>query len=246
MGFLSFLDRFKRSHKSTAAPTVTLGSEEVTSTRYIAGGLSVPKSRELFEVVQMKEVLPRLPDDFAGGNVGHFLFSGTPLTSEFKSKGAGRVLAGYLGRVRTQKSTNDIELRFRSAPDRLALKEWSCRWALVSAPSVPALPVVRLIKELGRVLEPGGGGAIIDWHPYSGAVRNILSDRPTVDTAEGMGLEKYYAAFQEAGMMATHVKETFVDGSLRKMMETQEDKEWYNNHRKEPFAIVFFVKKRNS
>ncbi len=228
---------------STASPQPTQEPDEITVTRQVAGGLSVLKSRELFEVIQTREILPRLPDDFAGKYAAHFLFSGSPYTSELREKGAGHVLVGYIGRMRTPRGGQDGELRFRTAADRIPLKEWACHWALVSPPTVPAAPVSRLIKELGRILEPGGTAVCMDWHPYSAAVREALGDRPAIDESEGIGLEKYFRAFKDAGLQATLVKESFVDGSVRKLMETDDDKDWYNEHRREPFAILLFVKK---
>ncbi len=216
---------------------------EITETRSVAGGLSVPKSRELFEVIQLREVVPRLPDDFAGKFVAHLLFTGSPLTASFREKGAGKVLVGYMGRVRTQRSPNETELRFKTMADRLPLKEWCCRWALMSAPTIPSAPTSRLIQELGRIIEPGGGAAIIDWHPYSKAVLEAVRQRPAVDEAEGIGLEKYFRAFSKVGLMATEIREIFVDGGMRKLMETDEDKNWYQKHRREPLAIIIFAKK---
>jgi hypothetical protein len=217
--------------------------DEITVTRHMAGGLSASKAREIFEVIQTREIVPHLPDDFADKMVSHFLFTGSPLTYAFRDKGAGKILVGYIGRTQIRKSSNDMELCFRAAPDRLPLKEWCCRWALVSAPTVPITPICLLIRDLGRIIEPGGGAAIIDWHPYSSAARSAFGSRSTADESEGIGFEKYFRAFKDAGFIATEVKEAFVDGSISKLMETREDKEWYTRHRYEPFAIVLFVKK---
>lgn len=217
--------------------------EEITAARHVAGGLPVPKSRELFEVIQTREILPRLPDEFAGKMVAHLLFSGTPFTSLLREKGAGKILVGYIGRFRSRQVASGMELRFRTSADRIPLKEWCCRFALLSAPTVPTTPIGRLIRELGRIIEPGGGAALVDWHPYSAAVRNTIAERPVQDGTEGIGIEKYFKAFKDAGLIVTQVKEAFVDGSFRKLMETKDDQIWYKEHRREPYAIVFFVKK---
>ena len=237
MKLTSILDKLKGSKEPVEAPR-----EEVTETRHAAGGLAFAKIKEIFEVIQLREIVPRLPDDYAGGNILHLLFTGSPLTTAFKDKGAGPVLAGYVSPT-SNLSGGGEALAFRTAPDRLPIKEWSCRWALSSAPVVPALAVAGQINELGRVIEPGGGAVFVDWHPYSHAVVSSLSSRKVVDENEGVGFEKYFRAFQKAGFIATQVKEAFIDGSFRKLMDTDEEKDWYNKHRRQPFAIMFFLKK---
>ena len=94
-----------------AGRTGTEAGEE-TATRYVVGGLSYPKSRQIFEVIQTREVVSRLPH-FSGERVAHFLFSGSPLTNSCKEKGAGSVLVGYLGGARTGAARTEGEYRFR-------------------------------------------------------------------------------------------------------------------------------------
>lgn len=227
-----------RKTKKTA-----VSREEETATRVVAGGLSLPKSREIYEIVQTREVLNRLPD-IAEGTVAHFLFAGSPITRSLQEAGAGRVLVGYIGKVRTASGDEPREFRFQTAADRLPLRERSCRFALVSAPLSPGLPMMSLVKEVGRILESGSTAIILDWHPYSAAVQSLMAKKAAIDESEGIGLEKYFRAFKEAELTATEVREAFVDGSLRKMMETEDEKEWYADHRREPLFMALFVKKR--
>ena len=105
------------------------------------------------------------------------------------------------------------------------------------------IEIVDLISEIGRVLEPGGEGVIIDWHPYNEASWRM--DFANEDeSSNGKGLEKYFQAFHEGGFIARHVKEAFVDVSFRKLMGSGSEKKWYERNRNRPFAIAFFVKKR--
>lgn len=241
---MGLFSRLKTSLFPPPRPRRPIEKEEVTATRNLVAGLSVAKVNEIFEVIQTREVLPRLPSDFADGLVGHFLFSGSALTSSFRGKGAKSVLVTYLGPFRLRRQAKEQEFYVQASPERLPYKEWICRWVLLSAPTLPATPMARLIKELGRVIEPGGGGIIVDWHPYSSVVQETLKSRPVTDEREGVGFEKYFKALQQSGLIATQVKEIFVDGVLRSLMETTDEKEWYNAQRRKPLALLLIVKKQ--
>lgn len=243
---MKLLDSIRQIMKRRGRPVARAlppEKEEITATRFIAEGLTPGKVQELFEVIQLRDAIPHLPADFAGGKVLQVLFMGAPLGRELSAKGAGAILNAYIGRAEVAGGGGEKMYAFRSAADRLPLKEWSCRWALSSAPAAPAVPVAGLIHELGRVVEPGGGATFIDWHPYSVAVIRALAGRPAIDEKEGIGFEKYFRAFQKSGFQVTGIKESFVDGSVRKMMESEEEKQWYEKYRKTPLILTVLLKK---
>lgn len=242
--FASLRQSLKKLSSKKSAPAVKRrDKDEITATRYVAAGLSPSKVKELFEVVQLRDVMTQLPADFAGGKILQLLFMGAPLSHECREKGAGTILTGYIGRAEAATTKLEQEFAFRTAADRLPLRDWSCRWALSLAPQAPAVAVGGLIRELGRVVEPGGGAVFVDWHPYSVAVVRALAGRPVVDEKEGIGFEKYFRAFQKGGFQVTGVRESFVDGSVRKMMEKPEEKQWYEKYRKTPLAMTLSLKK---
>lgn len=228
---------WSRPEKRVARRKGEGGREEETATRTIEGGLSFPKSRELFEVIQTREVVPHLPR-WQQGQVAHFLFSGSPLTDVLQQQGARTIIAGYLGGARTGRSKKAGEWRFRGGLTSLPLKNNSLDWALLSAPALPATQIVPLLKELGRIVKPGGGGLFIDWHPYSGAVQAAVADRPAVDATEGLGLERYFKALRSAHLEIRELREAFIDASVRSLMESAEDKDWFDRHKRQPLALL--------
>ena len=76
--------------------------------------------------------------------------------------------------------------------------------------------ILRVIKELGRIMSPGGQGVFIDYHPY-GMYAKKGPERLRAVESSIRGVEDYYRISRAAGLRVVDVREAFIDENIRSM-----------------------------
>lgn len=103
--------------------------------------------------------------------------------------------------------------------------------------------IVRAMKEVGRVLAPGGQGLLTDFHPF-GLYAKKGTDRMRSVESTIRGIEDYYKICKLAGLRIADVREVFIDEEFRSLFSEQEIQS-YRNVKGTPLIIfIFFFKPR--
>lgn len=101
--------------------------------------------------------------------------------------------------------------------------------------------VVRAVREIGRILAPGGQGVIIDYHPFGlYAKRGAGRVRPPDSGIHK--LEDYYRLCRQASLRVVDVREVFIDEGMRQLFKDEEIYA-YRNLKGTPLLIFLFVYK---
>ncbi len=101
--------------------------------------------------------------------------------------------------------------------------------------------MVRAFREIGRVIEPGGQGVIIDYHPFGlFAKKGSGRLRPADSGIERF--EDYYRLSRQSGFRVIDVREAVVDESLRGFFHEQEIG-IYRNLKGTPLIAFLFIYK---
>ena len=102
---------------------------------------------------------------------------------------------------------------------------------------------IRAIKEIGRILTPGGQGILTDFHPF-GLYAKSGTDRLRSVESTIRNIEDYYKICRAAGLRVIDLKEAFIDESVRSLFDTQEIQS-YRNVKGTPLIIfIYFFKPR--
>ncbi len=103
--------------------------------------------------------------------------------------------------------------------------------------------VIKDVKEISRVLSPGGQGFLVDFHPF-GLYAKKGTERLRAVESTIKGVEDYYKICRSAGLRVADLRESFVDESFRSMFEGDEIQA-YRNVKGTPLVIfIFFFKPR--
>ena len=103
--------------------------------------------------------------------------------------------------------------------------------------------IIRTIKEIGRVLAPGGQGFFIDFHPF-GLFAKSGTDRIRPVESTIRGIEDYYKICRSAGLRIVDLREAFIDESFRSLFEDNEIGAYRNVKGTPLLVFVFFFKPR--
>jgi len=103
--------------------------------------------------------------------------------------------------------------------------------------------VVRVIKEIGRIITIGGYAIIIDFHPF-GRFAKKGSQRLRGMESVVRGVEDYYKICGLSGFNLEYVREAFFDETLRTMFATPEEKTVFRTIKDTPFLIFVLAKKK--
>jgi len=101
--------------------------------------------------------------------------------------------------------------------------------------------ILRVVKEAGRVLAPGGQGVLIDYHPY-GMFAKKGPDRLRAIESSIRGIEDYYRICRTAGLRVVDVREAFIDENARNMF-TDEAQAAFRTVKGSPLTVILFIYK---
>ncbi|PIU57652.1 MAG: hypothetical protein COS89_03975 [Deltaproteobacteria bacterium CG07_land_8_20_14_0_80_38_7] len=101
--------------------------------------------------------------------------------------------------------------------------------------------IVKSVKEIGRVLIPGGQGVFIDFHPY-GLYAKHGSDRMLSVESTIRGIEDYYKICRTSGLRIISIKEAFIDESFRPMFAGDAIQSYRNIKGSPLILFVYFFK----
>lgn len=101
--------------------------------------------------------------------------------------------------------------------------------------------IVKAIKEIGRVMAPGGQGFLADFHPF-GLYAKKGTDRVRPVESIVRGIEDYYKMFRSAGLRIVDLKEAFIDEGFRSMFQGDEIQTYRNVKGTALVVYLFFFK----
>jgi SAM-dependent methyltransferase len=102
---------------------------------------------------------------------------------------------------------------------------------------------MRAMKEIARVLAPGGQGVLIDFHPF-GLYAKKGTDRLKAVESTIRSIEDYYKVCKSIGLRIIDLRESFIDESFRNMFDST-DMQSYRNVKGTPLIIfIYFFKPR--
>lgn len=101
--------------------------------------------------------------------------------------------------------------------------------------------ILRVVKEAGRVMAPGGQGVLIDYHPY-GMFAKKGPDRLRAIESSIRGIEDYYRISRTAGLRVVDVREAFIDENARSMFD-EDALGAFRTVKGSPLALFLFLYK---
>lgn len=130
----------------------------------------------------------------------------------------------------------------RATTLRLPYRDGTFDFVVANLLSLYQGETVAVLKELSRVLTPGGAVIALDFHPFAAfARRGTVRVRPTETSTRGLG--DYYKAARQAGLRVQEVKEGFIDETLRPQFTTPEQKQAYRTFRDKPLVLAMIARK---
>lgn len=205
--------------------------------------LSVPKVKELLRLAVEKMVptmLPALSDRRAlelGDGVGRY-------APRMKDHGAKLVVATEIGAGGGGSVVDPVHRIFmvRAAIYRLPFEDNVFDFGVANLLTPYQGNVLQALKEISRVMVPGGTVVISDFHPYGAyAKRGAARVRPAESSFRGVA--DYYKAARLAGLRVVDLREAHVDEAVRAAFVSDEEKQAYRALRDSPLVLCLVAKK---
>lgn len=239
------IGKAQEAHESvvTTAASVGGGGKGMT----LETSMSVQKVKEVLRT-SMERLIPTLLPALADRRTLEVADGVGRYAPSLKEHGAKLVVATEIGAsgfaVRVADPVNRMYM-IRAAVHRLPFSDNAFDFGIVNLLTPYQGNVLQALKELARVLAPGGSLVIADFHPFGAyAKRGAVRVRPTDSSFRGVG--DYYKATRLAGLRVTDVRECFVDETVRSAFQTPEEKEAYRGLRDSPLILCLMVKKGTS
>ena len=104
---------------------------------------------------------------------------------------------------------------------------------------------LRSLKEVSRILAPGAGLIVADFHPFGWfARRGATRIKPAESTLRGMG--DYFKVARLAGLHVLDLREAFLDETMRAAFVTPEEKIAYRTLKESPLMVCLILRKGNA
>lgn len=161
---------------------------------------------------------------------------------KFLASHAGTTVGVEIGGEFTEKQGDQTRgYVIQAKPSRLPFPSQSFDYVLGRLATPNQGDIVKAVKEIGRVLAPGGQGVIIDFHPFG-----LFSKRgsPRIRSIESnlRKFEEYYRLCRKAGLRVVDLRETFFDEGTRGIFGEDEIGA-YRSLKGTPLLAFFFVYK---
>lgn len=205
--------------------------------------LPVAKVKDLLRQTAERMIsglIPALPERRAlelGDGVGHHAPS-------LREHGAKMVVAAEIGGGTPNVSPDAVGKLYvlRAWVHRLPFRDHAFDFAVANLLTSYQGDLFRALKEIARVLAPGGTAVFTDFHPFGAfAKRGNARVRPA-DTPM-RGIADYYKGARLAGLRVQDVREAFIDESIRPAFVSAEEKQAYRSLRDTPLVLGLVVKK---
>lgn len=203
--------------------------------------LSGPRIRNIIESSTVKTLQHAVPELKGGAALevgeGPAGWGGRLLAAQAPLAVGVEIGGGSVGRQ------GDISRGFvlRGSVARLPFPDGRFSYVLARLATQMQGDMVRALRELSRVLLPGGQGVIVDYHPFGlYAKRGANRVRPA-DSGVGR-FQDYYRLCRQVGLRIMDVREAFVDEGARPLFK-EEEIQAYRNLKGTPLLVFLFVYK---
>ena len=192
---------------------------------------------EVLSEIARREIVPHLPDlqGLIAIHLGGQLSGPLPVKPGVEA----RALLEILPTLKARSDTNPLQKNCYSivaSTIGLPLKNGSIDFLLDSYdPDDRHLAANRWSDPIAS-LKPGAKGILVAPHPF-GALAHAPKEN------ERPGFESLFRLFRKAGVELSHVREVFVDTSLRRFFVGAEGPALFNRLNGSPLLIIFFVTK---
>lgn len=132
----------------------------------------------------------------------------------------------------------------RGASGRLPVQTSLFKYVLARLASPLQGDMTRAFREIGRIMQPGAQGVIIDYHPY-GSFSKRGDDRLRPIESGITRIEDYYRLSKKIGLRVVDLREVLIDEELRQFFY-EEEIQTYRNLKGSPFLICLFIYKPRS
>ncbi len=215
----------------------------VASPRTLESVLSIQKVKDLLKIAAERLIPTQIPTlaDRRVFEVGDGVGSFSPT---LKDRGAKMVVAVEIGGSGFAIAADHVDRQYlvRSSVSRLPFRNGMFDYGVANLLTPYQGDFLHTLKELSRILAPGGTLIATDFHPFGAyARRGSLRIKPSEATMRG--LADYYKAARLAGLQLVDIRESFLDETVRSLFETVEEKQIYRILRETPLILCMITRK---
>lgn len=203
--------------------------------------LSAPRIRDIIESSILKVLSAAIPDLKGGSAIeigeGPVTWGAKLLAAQAQLVLGAEIGGGSVGRQ------GDVSRGFivRSGIAKLPFTDGRFSYVLGRLATQLQGDMVRALRELGRVMAPGGQGVVVDYHPFGLYARRGANRVRPPDAGVGR-IEDYYRLCRQSGLRIVDIRESFVDEGARQLFR-EEEVQAYRNLKGTPLLIFLFVYK---
>ena len=203
--------------------------------------LTAPRIRDLIDASTHKVLSGAIPD-LKGGTAlevgeGPVSWAARLLSAQAQSVMGAEIGGGSVG------SQGDASRGFvvRGSVPKLPFPDKRFSYVMARLATQLQGDMVRALREISRVMAPGGQGVLVDYHPFGlYAKRGASRVRPADSGVHRF--EDYYRFCRQAGLRVVDVREIFVDEGMRQLFH-EEEIAAYRNLKGTPLLVFLFVYK---
>ncbi|MBI4365369.1 MAG: class I SAM-dependent methyltransferase [Deltaproteobacteria bacterium] len=205
--------------------------------------LGIPKVKELLTLATDR-LVPSLLPNLAGRAVVEIADGVGKFAPMLKEKGAKVVASLEIG-LGAPVGSSDVTRQVyvvRGSLRRLPFADHFFEFGFANMATPQQGDFLRAIKEIARVLAPGGNLLVTDYHPFGAfAKRGGARIKPAESTLKGMG--DYFKIARLVGLHVQDIRETFIDETTRAAFTTPEEKTAYRALKESPLMICLVLQK---